>query len=163
LYTLYAHLSRIDVHKGERVTVGEKIGEVGQSGVATGSHLHFEVRLGDAHDYGASQNPELWLVPEINDNGVPYGVVVISIMDEKSRLQAARLTLTRAPAFPDDRGTTYYLDTYAGEMAVGDENAAMSDLPPGRYRISLEYNGHWFDRRVEVESGKLTQVVFVVK
>lgn len=44
LTTLYAHASRLLVHEGERVGKGEAIAEVGASGNARGSHLHFEVR-----------------------------------------------------------------------------------------------------------------------
>jgi len=47
--TLYAHLSRIDVRKGQRVEQGQKIGAVGMTGTATGPHLHFEYIVNGAH------------------------------------------------------------------------------------------------------------------
>ena len=52
--TVYAHLSRIDVVKGQRVEQGATIGAVGQTGWATGPHLHFEVKID-----GRQQDPML--------------------------------------------------------------------------------------------------------
>ena len=43
--TLYAHLNKIRVKYGEIVRQGQRIGDVGSSGLSTGPHLHFEMRI----------------------------------------------------------------------------------------------------------------------
>src|SRR5437762_5197714 len=50
--TLYAHLSRIAVRRGARVAQNDTIGLVGQTGWATGPHLHYELRIA-----GEARNP----------------------------------------------------------------------------------------------------------
>lgn len=52
VFTWYAHLSRIDVRRGQRLSGGSRIGAVGSTGFSTGPHLHFEVRY-----RGAATNP----------------------------------------------------------------------------------------------------------
>ena len=50
--TLYGHMSRINVKTGQKVTKGQKIGEVGDTGLSTAPHLHYEV-----HHKGHPINP----------------------------------------------------------------------------------------------------------
>ena len=47
--TVYAHLSRINVRKGQAVTQGQVLGLVGTTGWSTGPHLHFEFRVNGVH------------------------------------------------------------------------------------------------------------------
>ena len=52
----YAHMDHIDVFLGEFVEAGDLIGFVGQTGLASGPHLHFEIVMG-----GTPVNPLVWL------------------------------------------------------------------------------------------------------
>ncbi|MDP4283015.1 MAG: M23 family metallopeptidase [Bacteroidota bacterium] len=54
--TLYGHLSKILVNVGQKVDIGQKIGNIGSTGRSTGPHLHYEV-----HRYGKKINPESFL------------------------------------------------------------------------------------------------------
>lgn len=54
--TIYAHLNKIYVYKGQKVTTSDVIGGQGQTGWATGVHLHFQVNV-----YGIPVNPRVFL------------------------------------------------------------------------------------------------------
>lgn len=164
LFTLYAHLSKIDVQTGQEVFTTDKIGEVGLTGAAIGSHLHFEVRQGSGEDYFATQNPELWLVPANDAEGMPLGALMISVLGQDRQLiKYAKFTVRYYLDRSQRHVKSYYGTTYSPETLNGEENAVLSDLPAGDYRVAVEANGKVYERWVEVESGKLTQVVFVVK
>ncbi len=55
--SLYAHLDRIHVYKGQDVKIGDVIGTMGNTGWSTGPHLHLEIRV-----YGIPVNPRVFLL-----------------------------------------------------------------------------------------------------
>jgi murein DD-endopeptidase MepM/ murein hydrolase activator NlpD len=57
LYTTYNHMSGVSVASGQHLGRGQQVGRVGQSGNATGPHLHFEVWRGPVWDGGSRVNP----------------------------------------------------------------------------------------------------------
>ena len=57
LYTTYNHMSAITVGAGQSVSRGQQVGRIGQSGDATGPHLHFEVWSGPVWNGGQRMNP----------------------------------------------------------------------------------------------------------
>jgi murein DD-endopeptidase MepM/ murein hydrolase activator NlpD len=67
LFTLYGHLSAIDVKEGETVGKRQILGKTGETGLAAGDHLHFGVYL----DGVAVLPVEWWDQKWINDNVVP--------------------------------------------------------------------------------------------
>jgi murein DD-endopeptidase MepM/ murein hydrolase activator NlpD len=61
LYTTYNHMSGVSVGRGQHVSRGQQVGRVGQSGYATGPHLHFEVWRGPVWNGGRRVNPLAYL------------------------------------------------------------------------------------------------------
>ena len=59
IVTKYAHCSRIVVRAGQRVTRGQVIAHVGNSGLSTGPHLHYEI-----HEHGRVVDPLRYVLPE---------------------------------------------------------------------------------------------------
>lgn len=159
LFSLYGHLSQIDVSVGDKVRNGDTIAAVGHTGVAIGSHLHFEVRTGgDGSDFFSTENPELWL--PLQDG---MGAISITLdTNEETKLQR-QFVMYRYAEGTDTIAKKYYLSTYPKKFEHNAEDFAQSDLPPGRYRIAFTDSGALYERIVHVEAGKLTQVVIELK
>ncbi|MBT3314792.1 MAG: M23 family metallopeptidase [Anaerolineae bacterium] len=154
LYTVYAHMSQIDVVKGQWVDVGEEIGLVGETGHTTGPHLHFEVRMG-RNDFFDTFNPELWIAPPQG-----WGVLVGNLIaDDGSPIRHYQL---RVRSFESDR--IRRIRSYGPKIVNGDpyyqENLVMSDLPAGWYELELEYEGEEFHHRIEIFPGQVSYFNF---
>jgi Peptidase family M23 len=165
VFTLYGHLSKILVQAGQRVQRGQQIGLVGMSGVATGSHLHFEVRLGE-NSYAGSRNPELWLQPHQDQNGTPNGALAGRILDAQGNALAVKNIVVERVA--DGIQSPFYrafVGTYEEKILLGQppwgEDFGLGDLPPGHYKVSFVQYG-FQQYQVQVLPGQLTVVTFQV-
>ena len=91
LFTLYSHLSSIDVKVGDKVTQRQPIGKTGETGLAAGDHLHFGVYL-----HGVAILPvEWWDQKWIKDNVQPKldgqtGESTAEAQESKSTAKAGR-------------------------------------------------------------------------
>jgi murein DD-endopeptidase MepM/ murein hydrolase activator NlpD len=158
LYTLYGHMSQVYVETGDRVAQGEQIGEVGATGVALGPHLHFEVRLGDPHDYNRTYNPDLWLRP-----WPTFGTLAGRITErDGSRVYDAQISIRQAG------GIDHYTFSYADDLVKSDpalgEHFTRGDLPEGEYEVFVRLRGVLrYQGDVTIESGKTTWLDIVLK
>ncbi len=154
LFTVYGHLQRVDVRRGQQVKMGEQIGLVGQTGKVTGPHLHFEVRVGNG-DYFSTLNPELWLVPPIN-----WGIAAARIMDTPGALYADK----RVRFISMETGQVWRVQPYSGAEAHSDpyyrENLVISDLPAGMYEVRIEYGADWYNTFIWIYPGRVTYFTF---
>lgn len=164
LYTLYAHLLAIHVEEGDVVNAGQQIGEVGWTGAAIGSHLHFEVRLG-GQAYTDTRNPELWLMP-VEEN---LGAIVTRVADLNGKLIRVPVVLEKVEGTESAFIRVANLEAYAPEkhpVGVDDEwqeSYAVADLPIGQYRLSVVTAGTVYERFVEVRPGQVTVAYFIIE
>jgi murein DD-endopeptidase MepM/ murein hydrolase activator NlpD len=155
LYTVYAHMSEVEVARGERVQSGDIIGLVGDTGQTTGAHLHYEVRLG-GNDYYHSVNPELWMVPPQG-----WGVLVGRVMSSVGvLLKSQEMRVTSL-----ETNDIWYVRSYGTlEIINRDpnyrENFVLSGLPAGRYEIYIPYQGYHLRFVVKIYPGAVTFFTF---
>ena len=131
LYTIYAHMSAVDVAVGEWVDTGTQVGKVGATGHTTGPHLHFEVRLGK-NSYYTTRNPELWLAPPQG-----WGVLAARIMGDNAKISNSQPVVIESLRDKHQ----WVVNTYGPGAAIHDdyydENMVISDLPAGDYVVTV--------------------------
>ncbi len=154
LETVYGHMSQLDVVEGQRVEAGTQIGLIGQTGLASGPHLHFEVRV-EQFNYFAFQNPELWLVPPQG-----WGILAGKVMDSGGIL-IHRLDIQ---VTSKATGRVWIVRTYGSEAVKNDpyyqENVVLSDLPTGDYVVSIHYQDDSHEEEIHINPGRVSYFTF---
>jgi len=166
VFNLYGHMFSIRVAQGQHVQAGDLLGAVGQTGVAIGPHLHFEVRVG-RNDYTTTRNPELWLKP-VTVKGVVWGAIAGRVVDTDGKLLTEATVAIKPVATVSDQIRNRYVTTYAADpnQLNGDdllqENFAIGDMAPGLYTISVS-TSKFYQQSLTVVSDQVAWVTFVVK
>jgi murein DD-endopeptidase MepM/ murein hydrolase activator NlpD len=78
VYTLYYHLARLAVAEGQWVRGGQRIGEVGMTGLATGPHLHWELRVG-----AQPVDPLAFIGRPLVDKALLFSIIKETSLDER--------------------------------------------------------------------------------
>jgi hypothetical protein len=152
---VYAHLSETVVYDGQRVEQGDAIGRVGDTGHASGAHLHFEVRLGE-NRYFATRNPELWLAPPQG-----WGVLAGRFMHWNRRpLEEHLIQLANLETGQRLEAWTYAPDTVHPD-AHYNENVVIGNVPAGPYEMQVNYWGRAYTAQFYVFPGQTNFVEFV--
>ena len=150
LFTVYGHLSRVDVARGQQVEAGEVIGLTGETGKVTGPHLHFEVRVG-RNTFSGSRNPELWLAPPQG-----WGILAGRVLGTSGAELVSQPVTIRSK----ETGQDWIVNSY-GEGAVNKdpyyrENLVIGDLPAGEYTILMPFAGALVNFDITINPGRVT-------
>jgi murein DD-endopeptidase MepM/ murein hydrolase activator NlpD len=157
IFTLYAHMLSTLTESGARVEAGDPIGLSGNTGRTSGSHVHFEVRIGE-NRYGSAVNPILWMAPYVG-----HGTIAGSYVDLRDEfVNDATVTIRDwATGLIVSTTTTYVFDDTVNQVnsdPTWQENFAVGDLRVGRYEVSVTHEGQRLTRVVDVFEGQTTFV-----
>lgn len=162
-YSLYMHLDEIDVRQGEEVDAGDMIGEMGSSGDAESTHLHFETRLqttcslesqleGGCTFYGFDPhvNPLMFLD---YDNREPLNVEIVSERPLRVRITSKELDFNSIKVVSSEGTREFNLNTRKGfdassTEALDDNEIRDVEIWPssfnrttGEYKIDFIFKG----------------------
>ncbi len=145
-------MSAVLVRRGQRVNAGDAIGLVGESGRVSGSHVHFEVRVGE-DAYRATYNPTLWMVPYVG-----HGVIAGRVVDAHGEwISDADITIRNwALGLVQDTTTTYVFNDTGSDVNPDpnwQENFVVADVPVGRYEVIVTINDQRVSQLIEVQEG----------
>lgn len=158
LYTVYAHMSEIKAVMGQHVETGDVLGLVGDTGVTTGPHLHFEVRVGD-NTFFRTYNPELWTAPPQG-----WGILVGRLTDDKDNLlYQFPVDVRPMPSEVPLRKVITYAEGAANSDPYYQENLVLSDLPAGLYKLAFEYEEKRYQFWLDIYPGQVTYFTFNVE
>jgi murein DD-endopeptidase MepM/ murein hydrolase activator NlpD len=154
LYTVYAHMDEILVSEGQEVKAGQVIGLVGDTGLTTGPHLHFEVRL-ERNSYYTTLNPELWLTPPQG-----WGVLAGLLENTNGSLLTRQDVLVKNPKTGQIWAVRSYGDQAVNRDPYYQENLVLSDLPEGTYEVKINYLDEDFTQQVQIHPGAVSYFKF---
>lgn len=168
IYSTYYHNSELRVSEGQRVSRGQTIAAVGNTGRATNDHLHLEIHAAPTDSVNAivdslerfpayTTNPELWIDP-IPGTGVIAGQVLDGDGQPVPHDRIYGIVKHDPPETPFSFAETY--GDLANPHPLYKENFAVSDVPAGHYILGTEIYGERVYREVTVYEGRLSWVVF---
>jgi murein DD-endopeptidase MepM/ murein hydrolase activator NlpD len=168
VFTTYYHNTSLAVRSGQRVSAGDVIARVGNTGRATNDHMHLEVHVAPSTDSAKivhpdvrfppyTVNPQLWIEPMPGT-----GIVAGRVFDAAGQpIQGARIHGLVLP-YPEETPFSF-AETYR-ERAHGDpayqDHFAVGDVPAGEYTIGVQIGDRKVWRRVRVTPGMVTWVEF---
>jgi murein DD-endopeptidase MepM/ murein hydrolase activator NlpD len=154
LYTVYAHLDRVDVQQDQYIDAGRLLGLSGQTGKTSGPHLHFEVRL-NQDGFFSTLNPELWLVPPQG-----WGVLAGRVMNTGGRKVEGQMVIVRTDQSEQWWRANSYHRGYVNSDPYYQENLVISDLPAGRYEIVINYLSRIYTQEIDIYPGLVSYFSF---